>query len=131
MQFIKSAGGRGWCFMHPQLIMGVKLYVGTQQVLAKGSSSLLQAMKFSRKLGITAFLAILTVSCLTSVSAATNGDQPVYFSLVVSSAPTLDTSRVVSSVDQALQLINSDVTVLPGYNLQYPQVLDSQVKDKF
>ena len=117
--------------MHPQLIMGEKPYVGTQQVLAKGSSSLLQAMKFSRKLGITAFLAILTVSCLTSVSAATNGDQPVYFSLVVSSAPTLDTSRVVSSVDQALQLINSDVTVLPGYNLQYPQVLDSQVKDKF
>ena len=109
--------------------MGVKPYVGIQQVLAKGSSSLLQAMKYSRKLGITAFLAILTVSCLTLVSAA-DGDQPVYVSLVVSSAPTLDTSKIVSSVDQALQLINSDVTVLSGYNLQYPQVLDSQVKDK-
>ena len=107
--------------------MGVKPYVGTQQVLAKGSSSFLQAMKFSPKIGITAFLAILTVSYLTSESAA-DGDEPVYFSLMVSNAPTLDNSRVVSSVDQALQLINSDVTVLSGYNLQYPQVLDSQVK---
>ena len=84
-------------------------------------------MKYLRKLGITAFLAtLIIVSCLTLVSAA-DGDQPVYFSLIVSSAPILDTSQVVSSVDRALQLINSDVTILPGYNLQYPQVLDSQV----
>ena len=107
--------------MHPQLKNGCE----TVCWYTAGSRQLSSAMKYSRKFGITAFLAV-TVSCLILVSAA-DGDQSVYFSLVVSSAPTLDTSQVVSSVDRAVQLINSDVTVLPGYNLQYPQVLDSQV----
>ncbi len=99
--------------------------MGVKPVLGKTPFSVM----FSRKLGVTctAFLAILiAVSCLTLVSAA-DGDQPVYFSLMVSSAPTLDTSRVVSSVDQALQLINNNATVLSGNNLQYSQVLDTQV----
>ena len=87
-----------------------------------------QSIMSSQKLGITAFLATLTVSCLVSLVAAADGDQPVYFSLMVSSAPTLDTSGVVSVVDQALQLINNDNILLPGYNLRYSQVLDAQVR---
>ena len=82
----------------------------------------------SQKLGLTALLATLTVSCLVSLAAAADGDQPVYFSLMVSSAPTLDTSGVVSVVDQALQLINNDTVLLPGYNLRYSRVLDGQVR---
>ena len=87
---------------------------------------------FSQKLRVTAYLTALTVSCLVALEfvAAADGDQPVYFSLMVSSAPALDTSGVVSSVDQALQLINNDTTVLPGHNLQYSQVLDAQVRDR-
>ena len=54
-------------------------------------------------------------------------DQPLYFSLIVSSVPTINTSGIVSAVDQALKLINSDITVLPGYCLQYTHVLDTQV----
>ena len=86
---------------------------------------------FSRKLGVTAFLATLTLSCPMSVVTATDGSdpQPVYFSLMVSSAPTLDTTGVVSVVDQTLHLINNDTTtVLHGYSLQYSQLLDAQVR---
>ena len=56
-----------------------------------------------------------------------DGDQEVYFSLMVSSAPTLDTTGIVSDVDQALELINNDTTVLPEHDLHYSQVLDAQV----
>lgn len=83
------------------------------------------------KLKVAAFLAtVLIVSCLVTIVAAADDDQPVYFSLMVSSAPALNTSRLVSSVDQALQLIDNDTTVLPGYNLQYSQVLDTQVRSR-
>lgn len=83
---------------------------------------------FSQRLvEVAAFLATLSLSCLVTVGTAADGDQPVYFSLMVSSAPTLDTTRVVPAVDQALQFINSDTAILPGYNLLYTQVLDTQV----
>lgn len=84
----------------------------------------------AKELGVTAFVTTLIAKCfmIIHVVPAVDGDQPVYFSLMVSSAPTLDTSRVVSAVDQALQHINSDTEVLPGYHLQYSQVLDAQVR---
>ena len=55
------------------------------------------------------------------------GDQTVYFSLTVSSAPTLDTTGIVSDVDQALELINNDTAILPEHDLHYSHVLDAQV----
>lgn len=76
---------------------------------------------FSQKLRVAAFLATLTL--VTTMTA----DQPVYFSLMVSGAPTLDTSGIVSAVDQALLLINNDSAIISGYNLLYSQVLDTQV----
>ena len=83
----------------------------------------------SQELGVTAFVATLTVTYLMIVvNTAAGGDQPVYFSLMVSSAPTLDTSGVISAVDQALNLINNDAKILPGCNLLYSQVLDTQVR---
>ena len=52
----------------------------------------------------------------------------VYFALMVSSTPTLNTSGVVSAVGQALERVNNDNSnVLPGVRLQYTSVLDSQV----
>ena len=86
---------------------------------------------FLRKLRVTAFVATLVVTCLVIVAAAGDRDQPVYFSLMVSSAPTLDTSGVVSAVDQTLELINNDTTILSGYDLKYSQVLDTQVRQIF
>ena len=67
----------------------------------------------------------LLIALSLCTSSAT--DQPVYFSLIVSSTPTINTSGIVSAVDQVLELINSDTTILPGYCLQYIQVLDTQV----
>ena len=57
-------------------------------------------------------------------------EQPssVYFALMVSSAPTLNTSGVVSAVDQALAIVNNDRSdILLGVRLQYTTVLDTQV----
>lgn len=55
----------------------------------------------------------------------------VYFSLMVSSAPTLNTSGVKSAVDQALEVVHNDNTILPGHRLQYLGVLDTQVRVSF
>ena len=67
----------------------------------------------------------LLIALSLCTSSAT--DQPVNFSLIVSSAPTINTSGIVSAIDQVLERINSDTTILPGYCLQYTQVLDTQV----
>ena len=69
------------------------------------------------------FLLLIALNLCTNSAT----DQPVYFSLIVSSAPTINTSGIVSAVDQVLELINSDTTILPGYCLQYTPVLDTQV----
>ena len=84
-----------------------------------------------QKSEVTAFVTILVVTCLVIVAAADDRDQPVHFSLMVSSASTLDTSGVVSAVNQTLELINNDTTILSGYNLQYSRVVDTQVRQGF
>ena len=84
----------------------------------------------AQKLGVCVVVAtlVVTLSCLLTTVTAAGGDQPVYFSLMVSRAPTLDTSGIVSAVDRALELINNDPKILSGYDLQYSQVLDTQVR---
>ena len=53
----------------------------------------------------------------------------VYFALMVSSAPTLNTSdAVVSAVDRALAVINNDSSILPEARLRYSSVLDTEVR---
>ena len=69
---------------------------------------------------------MLLIALSLGTSSAT--DQPrLHFSLIVSSTPTINISGIVSAVDQALELINSNTTILPGYCLQYTQELDTQV----
>ena len=97
--------------------------IGPRQRLSS-SFYVAQSIMFSQKLRVAAFLATLTLSYLVTTMTA---DQPVYFSLMVSGAPTLDTSGIVSAVDQALLLINNDSAIISGYNLLYSQVLDTQV----
>ena len=65
---------------------------------------------FSQMLYFTIFLA---VASLVIVVTEADSDQAAYFSLIVSSAPTLDTTGIVSDVDQALELINNDTAILP------------------
>ncbi len=64
--------------------------------------------------------------CSPSNSSATEFEQPVYFSLVVSSTPAFNTLEVIPAVNRTLELIRRNVTP-PGYYLQYSQVLDVQV----
>ena len=68
---------------------------------------------------------LLVLSCAPSIYGESLS---INFALMVSSAPTLNTSGVVSAVDQALEEINSaSSNVLPGVRLQYTTVLDTQV----
>ena len=82
---------------------------------------------------LTIFVSVLTVivaSIDTStllVSGTTDRDDQLYFSLIVSGAPTLNNVRVVSAVNKALELIENDSTILSGYHLSYSHVLDAQV----
>ena len=72
---------------------------------------------------------ILTVAAsITAVRC--DGEKPsVYFALMVSSAPTLNTSdAVVSAVDRALAVINNDNSILPEVRLRYSSVLDTEVR---
>ena len=73
------------------------------------------------------FTIFLAVASLVIVVTEADSDQAAYFSLIVSSAPTLDTTGIVSDVDQALELINNDTAILPEHDLLYSNVLDAQV----
>ena len=60
------------------------------------------------------------------------GDKPlssgseVYISLMVSSAPTSNTLKVISAVNKTMENINSDPYILPTLSLQYG-TMDTQV----
>ena len=85
------------------------------------------------KLEILSAWIITTLSFLSAARATSDGGivgeekSNIYFSLMVSSAPTLDTTGVVPAVNKVLDAINSDSTILPGYRLEYSTVLDTQV----
>ena len=70
---------------------------------------------------------ILVVVLRHDSSASENGTVSLYFSLMVSSAAGLNTSKVVPSVERALRDINSDPTILPEHSLHYNRVLDTKV----
>ena len=72
---------------------------------------------------------LVLVGALASVVTVAVGEKAsVYFTLMVSSAPTLNTSGVVHDVDRTLELISNNTAILPSYSMQYSQVLDTQVR---
>lgn len=80
--------------------------------------------------GTTLLIASIVFTLEPASATATELDRndPVYFSLIVSSAPTLNSLGVVSAVDEALEFVENDSTILPGYSLRYFEVLDAQVR---
>lgn len=88
---------------------------------------------FTLSRSTSVLIAIIVVSIDTStvlVCRANSIDDQLYFSLFVSDALTLNNVRVVSAVNKALELIENDTTILPGYCLSYSHVLDAQVSCK-
>ena len=78
---------------------------------------------------VTVIVNLLVLGCeCAAVANEIDGAEPVYFSLVISSATHFNTSGVVEEVDRTLELLAKDTTILPGYRLQYSRVLDTQVK---
>ena len=92
---------------------------------------MIMVMDFTQPaLSVVVVVSFLIVSCALS----SYGELLINFALMVSSAPTLNTSGVISAVDKALEVINSgDSNVLPGVRLQYTwsSVLDTQVSTQF
>ena len=92
---------------------------------------MIMVMDFTQPaLSVVVVVSFLIVSC----APLSYGELLINFALMVSSAPTLNTSGVISAVDKALEVINSgDSNVLPGVRLQYTwsSVLDTQVSTQF
>lgn len=68
-------------------------------------------------------LLLLTVQWQTAASQTTQ----LYFMYVTSKSSVFNSSGTVAAVDMALETINADPNLLPGYQLNYPELLDSEV----
>ena len=67
----------------------------------------------------------IAIFCFTTVHCV--AEQPLYFTLLVSNASTLNTTGAITAVDQALKVVNNDSDILSGYSLQYFGVLVTKV----
>ena len=59
-------------------------------------------------------------------NSSTNKSIPIYLALIMSFGGAFNTSATIAGVQIALDLINDDPTLLPGYSLHYTAT-DSQV----
>ena len=66
----------------------------------------------------TMFYSVVLLLCLATTFVA-QSSPVLHFSLMVSDGLSLNTTRVLPAVEQEVQSINSDTSILPGYNLQY------------
>ena len=68
---------------------------------------------------------ILLICCLSNVVYSDHNatdhsvDEIIHISLMVSSAPTLNTVKVERSVAKVVENVNRDSTILPGFSLQH------------
>ena len=72
-------------------------------------------------------LLLVLVAVTLGNACAVLEDKSLYFSLMVSTAPGLNTAVVAPAVELTLENINSDPTILPGYTLRYTRVADTKV----
>ena len=72
-------------------------------------------------------LLVLVAVTFAGNACAVLEDRSLYFSLMVSTAPGLNTAVVAPAVELTLENINSDPTMLPGYTLHYTRVADTKV----
>ena len=82
---------------------------------------------FTPSISVLVAIVVLIDATTVLVSGATDRDDHLYFSLIVSGTPTLKNVKVIHAVDKALELIQNDSTMLPGYHLSYSHVLNVQV----
>ena len=68
----------------------------------------------------------LLVTTFTIITSSSQGYVPLNFSLVVSNVAAFNTLGVVPAIDDVLDIINNDSSILPGYKLQY-ELLQHQV----
>ena len=104
-----------------------------QPINIHGSIKMIYRSRTSALAPFIAYLIVFTRAATnTAVAVPTDGVRvgdvkDVYFYLIVSSAPTVNTSGVVSQVDKTMELINGDADVVPGCKLQYSRVFDTRV----
>ena len=79
---------------------------------------ILQGENTNINMRITVYCSGILLLCVATTAVA----QPspvLHFSLMVSDDLSLNTTSVLPAVEQEVQSINSDTSILPGYNLQY------------
>ena len=69
-------------------------------------------------------------SCVPDPTAGGNGTCPLYIALMMSFGGDFESSGVIPGVQLAINQINSDPSILPGYTLHYT-LLDTQVHSLF
>ena len=72
---------------------------------------------------------VLLLLLHASVSAETSdaATEPLYFMFMASNSSVFNTTGTAPAVDMALERINGDPSLLSGYTLRYPMLLDSMV----
>ena len=78
---------------------------------------------------VTASLKLVLLA--VAVSCANNERTPLYFLYITSDGPSYSSAGAIPAVDIALEKINGDPTLLPGYTLNYTEPLDSKVSCKY
>ena len=77
----------------------------------------------------TLVLALLCF-CFTEVTVHGNGLLPLRFSYITTKTGEFISSGSIPVVDLALEQINNRTDILPGYSLNYTNILDSKVSFK-
>ena len=73
------------------------------------------------------FVAALMLLVLLTLAPASGEEQQLLFSFITTHTGDLVSSGAIPMVDLALEQINNNSSILPGYSLGYTSVLDSQV----
>ena len=85
--------------------------------MAQARTNELSAKQFLMQ--TAAVLALLVLGSTASVVLAANNSTSIKFLLMVASGSSPDSSAVVPSVDQTLEEINRDTSILPEHHLEY------------
>lgn len=66
-----------------------------------------------------------------AVSCANSERTPLHFLYIYADSSSYNSTGAIPAVDIALENINGDSSLLPGYTLNYTQPLDSKVSPKY
>ena len=96
------------------------------------SRSAARAFPESRQRSMAACPTSLKVLLLAAAVSCANSERtPLHFLYIYADSPSYNSTGAIPAMDIALENINGDSSLLPGYTLNYTQPLDSKVSRKY